>query len=80
MYYVTFRLADSLPQTLLKQCQAERALWLKLNPRPWSVAVLREYARRFQVTFFAGHTALVEVLYGASAREATWDDRAVLDG
>jgi len=48
MYYVTFRLADSLPQTLLKQWQAERALWLKLNPRPWSVAVLREYAQRFQ--------------------------------
>ena len=48
MYYVTFRLADSLPQTLLKQWQADRALWLKLNPRPWSVAALREYARRFQ--------------------------------
>ena len=48
MYYVTFRLADSLPQTLLKQWQAERALWLKLNPRPWSEAVMREYSRRFQ--------------------------------
>ena len=48
MYYVTFRLADSLPQSLLKQWQAERVLWLKLNPRPWSEAVMREYSRRFQ--------------------------------
>ena len=48
MYYVTFRLADSLPQSLLKQWQAERTRWLELNPRPWSAEVMREYARRFQ--------------------------------
>ncbi len=48
MYYVTFRLADSLPQPLLKQWREDRARWLKLNPRPWSEDVARQYARNFQ--------------------------------
>jgi primosomal protein N' (replication factor Y) len=33
-YFVTFRLADSLPKAKLKQWERERDLWLEENPRP----------------------------------------------
>lgn len=36
-YFVTFRLADSLPQPLLLQWRHERAIWLRLHPQPWGV-------------------------------------------
>ena len=48
MYFVTFRLADSLPQSLLKQWREERDRWLALNPRPWTPETAREYWRKFQ--------------------------------
>jgi hypothetical protein len=34
-YFVTFRLADSLPADVLAQWRDERAAWLKLHPQPW---------------------------------------------
>ena len=37
IYWVTFRLADSLPQTKLIQLRAERDAWLAQNPEPWSL-------------------------------------------
>jgi hypothetical protein len=46
-YFVTFRLADSLPQGLLKQWRDERAIWLRWHPPPWSAAEQREYEERF---------------------------------
>ncbi len=48
-YFVTFRLADSLPQNLLDQWRSERAMWLKFHPEPWSVKVEAEYHRQFSV-------------------------------
>jgi putative transposase len=47
VYFVTFRLADALPQDLLEQWQEERNVWLKWHPPPWSAEVEREYHRRF---------------------------------
>ncbi|MFN2507246.1 MAG: valine--tRNA ligase [Chthoniobacterales bacterium] len=46
-YFVTFRLADSLPQDKLAQLEEERRLWLTRHPEPWSDAVRAEYYRRF---------------------------------
>ena len=46
-YFVTFRLADSLPQPLLRQWRHERATWLRLHPQPLGVDEKREYEARF---------------------------------
>ena len=34
IYFVTFHLADSLPQTTLEWLRPEKDLWLRLNPEP----------------------------------------------
>ena|SRR5438128_876741 len=46
-YFVTFRLADSLPQSVLRQWRNERAIWLRWHPTPWSAAEECEYEERF---------------------------------
>jgi Transposase IS200 like len=46
-YFVTFRLADSVPQPLLRQWRHERSIWLRLHPQPRSVDEQREYEARF---------------------------------
>lgn len=46
-YFVTFRLADSLPQSQLKAWQEDRAVWLKVHPEPWTAEVADEYEKRF---------------------------------
>ena len=46
-YFVTFRLADSLPQAKLKQWLHERDAWLALHPKPWDEATRSEYHRQF---------------------------------
>src|SRR4029077_18565006 len=34
-YFITFRLQDSVPQTLLRQWRDERTIWLRWQPPPW---------------------------------------------
>lgn len=34
MYFITFRLADSIPARLRAQWQEEREIWLRLHPEP----------------------------------------------
>jgi len=46
-YFVTFRLADSLPASKLSELESERESWLKHNPEPWSVSQHNEYHKRF---------------------------------
>ena len=46
-YFVTFRLADSMPQVKLKQWQQEKEQWLKEHPEPQSPADREEYHQRF---------------------------------
>ncbi|MEI8243097.1 MAG: transposase [bacterium] len=46
-YFVTFRLADSLPQEKLAQWRNERGLWLKAHPEPHDEATRLEYYERF---------------------------------
>ena len=47
-YFVTFRLADSIPREVVAQWQEERATWLKLHPQPWDWRTAREYIERFE--------------------------------
>ena len=44
-YFVTFRLADSLPQSCLDELTAERAAWIASHPEP-DESELSEFARR----------------------------------
>ncbi len=46
-YFVTFRLADSLPQAKLQQWKEERDGWIKHHPEPWTHEVWEEYNRLF---------------------------------
>jgi carbamoylphosphate synthase large subunit/REP element-mobilizing transposase RayT len=46
-YFVTFRLADSVPQTLLEQWREEQQTWLNFHPKPWDWKTEREHHRRF---------------------------------
>jgi REP element-mobilizing transposase RayT len=46
-YFITFRLADSLPQPLLRQWRHEQGIWLRLHPQPWRADEQREYEARF---------------------------------
>jgi hypothetical protein len=47
IYFVTFHLADSLPQTKLEWLRGEKELWLRLNPEPHTDSQQREYYERF---------------------------------
>lgn len=46
-YFVTFRLADSLPQAELKKLTEEKEIWLRHHPEPWTVEEWKAYHRRF---------------------------------
>ena len=43
VYWITFRLADSLPQEKLTAWRAERECWLNQHPHPWSEEEWKEY-------------------------------------
>lgn len=47
VYFVTFRLADSIPPRLRNQWEDERDAWLKVHPEPWTDETEREYHQRF---------------------------------
>lgn len=46
-YFITFRLADSIPLHRLEEWRLERKAWLARNPEPWSQEVEIEYHRLF---------------------------------
>jgi REP element-mobilizing transposase RayT len=47
LYFVTWRLADSLPQALLRQWAEEKRIWLGRHPKPWDAHMREEYRRAF---------------------------------
>ena len=63
VYFVTFRLADSVPAHLRAQWEEERAIWLRFHPKPWSSETEHEYHRRFSAEverwLDAGHGSCV---------------------
>jgi len=60
-YFVTWRLADSLPKELLERHYLEREKWLLAHPQPWDEAIEAEYHRRFSARMDAwldeGHSS-----------------------
>ena len=46
-YFVTFRLADSLPTQKLAMLKEDKKRWLALNPPPHKESQTREYHRNF---------------------------------
>jgi len=46
-YWITFRLADSLPQEKLTGWKAERDAWVRLHPEPWDDEQWKDYDERF---------------------------------
>ena len=50
-YFVTFRLADSVPQDKLRQWVREQEDWLEKNPEPHSPAQKSEYHEKFTERF-----------------------------
>ncbi|MBB5034673.1 REP element-mobilizing transposase RayT [Prosthecobacter vanneervenii] len=47
IYFVTFRLEDSVPQKLLKQWLYKRQAWLAEHPEPWDETTRREHRSLF---------------------------------
>ncbi|MCF7675365.1 MAG: transposase [Akkermansiaceae bacterium] len=45
--FVTFRLGDALPLSLIREWRSERTQWMAENPQPWSAEIQAEYHRRF---------------------------------
>jgi len=50
-YFVTFRLADSMPQEKLREWEEERGAWLKEHPEPHDEETRKEYYRLFPERF-----------------------------
>ena len=46
-YFITFRLADSLPKKKLRQWREERDQWLRIHEDPYSLEEQEEYAKLF---------------------------------
>ena len=47
VYFVTFRLADSIAIDVLSQWRSAREAWLRVHPQPWTQSTEQEYHRRF---------------------------------
>ncbi len=59
-YYVTFRLADSLPRVVIDRVEEDRNRWLRANPEPHSLTQRKEYRR-----FFMAMERHLDAGYGA---------------
>jgi REP element-mobilizing transposase RayT len=46
-YFITFRLADSLPQADLTRLNYEKAEWLRVHPKPWDEPTSAQYDKKF---------------------------------
>ncbi len=47
-YFVTWRMADSIPMEKLRPLQEERNRWLAEHPKPWDEATWKEFGQRFE--------------------------------
>jgi putative transposase len=50
VYFITFRLADTIPEKLRDEWQSERSAWLRFHPEPWTFETEQEYHKRFSGT------------------------------
>lgn len=51
IYWITFRLADSIPQPKLQAWKKEFEIWSKHNSKPWDEQQWKDYNQRFGNTF-----------------------------
>ena len=65
--FVTWRLADSLPEEVVRRLVLDRRLWLEKHPQPWSDETRREYGRRFTMRF----EALLDDAHGSCVLKRT---------
>jgi putative transposase len=42
-YFVTYRLADSLPKLKVLDLQRQKGNWLRVHPKPWGAAIERDF-------------------------------------
>ncbi|MGA2788159.1 MAG: primosomal protein N' [Verrucomicrobiota bacterium] len=49
MYFVTFRLQDSMAQDQLRAWAADKQIWESHHPQPWNEKVWNEYHERFTI-------------------------------
>ncbi|MFN7564850.1 MAG: transposase [Prosthecobacter sp.] len=47
-YFVTWRMADSIPMDKLRALQNERVEWLAQHPKPWDDSTWKEFGQRFE--------------------------------
>jgi type I restriction enzyme R subunit len=47
LVFITWRLADSLPRTVITHLSKSRETFLKTHPKPWDPKTFSEYHRRF---------------------------------
>ncbi len=47
-YFVTWRMADSVPMEKLRQWQHDRSTWVISHPKPWDEETWKEFGRRFE--------------------------------
>jgi len=63
LVFVTWRLADSLPQAFIEQWMTERKAWLMEHPRPWDEVTEIAFQKRFDQPFMdrldQGHGACI---------------------
>ncbi|MCB1069368.1 MAG: transposase [Kiritimatiellae bacterium] len=52
-YFITYRLSDSLPRSMLEAWTRELRRWKEHHPEPWSVKEWREYQQRFGKRYHA---------------------------
>jgi REP element-mobilizing transposase RayT len=45
--FITWRLADSLPASVLAAWTEEKEIWIRLHPQPWTTETETEYHQRF---------------------------------
>jgi putative transposase len=78
-FFITWCLADSIPQELMHRFLAAKGKWLAENPQPWSAETEAEYHRIFSMEMErlmdAGHGSCVlrkpecrEILHAAMAK------------
>jgi len=47
-YFVTFRLADSIPNSRLRSWKSDREQWLMHHPKPWNVLEIQSYREFYE--------------------------------
>ena len=63
LYFVTFRLNDSVSQDQLRAWMEEKEIWEKHHPKPWNEKAFKEYHQRFTEKM----ERLIDAGYGSCA-------------